>query len=487
MTAGRAPRLAVGLAWVALAAGLGASPAAARAARPLGHAGRWLTDGQGRVVILHGLNMVYKLAPYQPAAAGFDDDDARFLAGHGFNAVRLGVIYAAVEPSPGRYDDRYLAGIAATVRTLARHGVRTLLDFHQDQYNERFHGEGFPAWAVQDDGLPNAPDRGFPGNLTGMPALQHAYDHFWADAPGPGGVGLQERYAAAWGHVAARFRGDPAVLGYDLFNEPWPGTEWTPCALPAGCPAFDAVLGRLQREAIVAIRRADVRHLVFYEPDLLFNFGTPTHLPALGDPRLGMSFHDYCPPGRSDCRSFEDGILAHGGARSAQTGDALLVTEWGSAADVADLERVAGLADAHQASWLEWAYCGCGDPTGAAPPDLEGLVFHPRRPPSGANVRLPALRALDRAYPQAIAGTPTRYAFDPATRTFTLSYATRPPRGRLAPGATSEVFLPALHYPRGWRVSVTGAQVVGRRTGQLLRLRARPRSTRVRVRVIPSA
>src|SRR5690349_19188615 len=111
-----------------------AVPAAARAAIPPAHTGRWITDPQGRVLLPHGLNMVNKLKPYAPAATGFGEDDARFLARNGLNVVRLGVIYTAVEPQPGRYDDGYLAGIAKTVATLGRHGVYTLLDFHQDQY-----------------------------------------------------------------------------------------------------------------------------------------------------------------------------------------------------------------------------------------------------------------------------------------------------------------------------------------------------------------
>src|SRR5262249_33970080 len=62
----------------------------------LGHAGQWLTDSTGRVVILHGVNMVAKRPPYVPAAVGFDADDAQFLAQHGFRAVRLGVIWKAI-------------------------------------------------------------------------------------------------------------------------------------------------------------------------------------------------------------------------------------------------------------------------------------------------------------------------------------------------------------------------------------------------------
>jgi endoglycosylceramidase len=33
------------------------------AAAPLSQSGRWITDASGRVVVLHGLNEVYKVAP----------------------------------------------------------------------------------------------------------------------------------------------------------------------------------------------------------------------------------------------------------------------------------------------------------------------------------------------------------------------------------------------------------------------------------------
>src|ERR1700749_4514387 len=121
---------------------------------PPQHVGTWITDPQGRVMILHGLNQVYKVAPYEPSTDGFGDDDATFLQANGFNAMRIGVIWAAVEPTPGHYDDAYLDSIASTVSTLAAHGIVSLLDFHQDLYNEQFQGEGAPAWAVQDGGLP---------------------------------------------------------------------------------------------------------------------------------------------------------------------------------------------------------------------------------------------------------------------------------------------------------------------------------------------
>src|SRR6478735_8095083 len=93
---------------------------------PFGHAGRFITDSSGRVFTTHGVNLVYKVAPYEPSVTGFGEDDAAFLEREGFNSVRLGIIYKAVEPQPGVYDDAYLAKIAQTAALLERHGIAPL-------------------------------------------------------------------------------------------------------------------------------------------------------------------------------------------------------------------------------------------------------------------------------------------------------------------------------------------------------------------------
>ena len=313
-----------------------AAPASAAPGAHPGHAGRWITDSRGRVLDLHGVNMVYKQAPYYPSVAGFGDDDAAFLASEGYDTVRVGIIYKAVEPQPGVYNDAYLAQIADTVRTLGRHGIWSMLDFHQDMYNERFQGEGWPDWAVQDDGLPAEPKNGFPLNYLTMPALQHAFDHFWANSPGPGGVGLQDRYAAAWRHVAAYFRHTPWVLGYELLNEPWPGTTWAQCVNPQGCPFFDALLTQFNKRSVAAIRQADPTTLVWYEPNVLFNSGADTRLGNVGDSHAGFAFHDYCLAASGDnyprdaCIASDNMVFANALKRAAATGDALALTEFGA-------------------------------------------------------------------------------------------------------------------------------------------------------------
>ena len=448
------------------------APAAVAApALPLGHAGRWITDAQGRVVNLHGINMVYKRAPYAPDATGFGDDDAAFLAAEGFNAVRLGVIYKAVEPEPGVYDDAYLDRIRSTVDVLAAHGVVALLDFHQDMYNERFQGEGWPDWAVMDDGLPAEPASGFPNNYLLMPALQHAFDHFFANDGA-----LQDRYAAAWGHVAQRFRDAPNVLGYDLLNEPWPGSTWQDCINPTGCPANDAKLEAFDRRVLAAIRAADPRGLVWHEPFVLFNQGAGTSVKALDDPNVGFSFHDYClsaeqPASDQACAKSDDLVFQHALDRVASTKEALLLTEFGATDARSVLTPMVERADRTMVSWTEWHYCGCDDPTTSGPGDKQAIVLDPAKPPAGDNLKAVTLDQLVRPYPQVVAGTPESWSY--ADGTFAARWSTVGPDGRAATG-DSEIVVPARAYPAGYAAQVQGGSIVSAKGDRRLRVAACP-------------
>jgi endoglycosylceramidase len=460
-------------------------------------------------VILHGVNMVNKKPPYSPAATGFGDDDAAFLQRNGFNAVRLGLIYKGVEPNPGVYDDAYLDQIAQTESDLTRHGVFSQLDFHQDMYNERFQGEGWPDWAVQDDGLPNAPQLGFPANYFGMPALLRAFDHFWANDPGPGGVGLQDRYAAAWGHVAARFASARHTLGFDVMNEPWPGTPFATCLAVTGCPAFDT--GKLEpfyRRVLAQIRRVESQKLVWYEPNVLFNFGAETNLPGFGDPSTGFSFHFYCTPGlavpatnATNCDAQGERVFTNADKRSQTTGDALMLTEFGATDDLSTISQNVRQADQHMVSWEYWHYCDCLDPTTTGS-GTQAIVIDPNRPPTGDNVKQAKLDVLAKPYPQLVAGTPSGYGFDPASGRFQLAYSTKGPTGRnfarrhrrrakpkrsraARKSRQTQIFLGQAHYPDGYRVSVDGGGIASKPGASLLKVIACPRRRSVTVTVSP--
>ena len=502
------------------AAALFVSSAQAAPTAPLGHAGRWITDANGRVVILHGMNMVYKRPPYHPAAAGFGDDDAAFLQHNGFDAVRLGLIYKAVEPTPGGYDDAYLTQIAHTEADLARHGVFTQLDFHQDLYNERFGGEGWPDWAVQDDGLPAVPNVGFPGNYLAMPALNRAFDHFWANDPGPGGVGLQDRYASAWEHAAAYFASSKHTLGFDLMNEPWPGSVYATCTVPTGCPAFDqGTLAPFYRRVISRIRAVDHQKLLWYEPNVLFDFGADTNLPDLGDRSAGISFHVYClagliaGTGGVACPTLTDRVFQNADAHARATGNPSILSEFGATDDLASIRSNVQQADQHMVSWEYWHYCECADPTTQGS-GVQGVVIDPSQPPTGSNLKQAKLDVLSEPYPQVIAGTPSGYGFDPATSSFHLSYSTKGPGGtdfsrpvsgrkhrrhkagaarkrhRRRPrgkSAETQIFVGGDNYPGGYSVSVTGGGIASQPGAPLLRILACPGRSAIDVTVQPAS
>ena len=440
------------------------APAAASPTPPLSTQGRWLVDADGRVVISHGVNMVYKRPPYVPSRTGFGADDAAFLRRHGFNSVRLGTIYTAVEPRPGVYDDAYLDEVAATERLLARERIFTQFDFHQDLFNERFGGEGFPDWATKDDGFPAEPLTGFPFTYVSSPGGNRAWDNLWANTHG-----LQERFAAAWGRVAARFKGLPWSMGYDLINEPWAGNQWSTCASTEGCRAFEeGPLADLQRKATAAIREHDRSSIVWYEPVVTSQFGTKYWSPTPnGDTNTAFSFHIYCLVGAASepqsCDALEQLSMDNAQARANANDDPSMLSEFGATTDLRVVERQVDRADRAMISWKWWHYCACDDPTTAGPGDVQAIVSDPAKPPEGANVFEDKLRALVRPYPQAIAGVPVAYGFDRAARTFTLQYAAKP--------GVTEVFVPELQYPGGYAVEVSGATVVSPVRSRVLMLR----------------
>jgi endoglycosylceramidase len=138
-------------------------------------------------------------------------------------------------------------------------------------------------------------------------------------------------------------------------------------------------------------------------------------------------------------------------------------------------------------SWQEWHYCDCADPTTSGP-GVQSLVVDPSKPPSGDNVKRAKLAVLARPYPHAVAGTPTGYGFDPATKRFHLEYSTTTPNGqRLGRGRLTEVFLPRIQYAHGhYEVHVEGADVVSNRRAKVLLLKRDRGATKVALTVLPA-
>lgn len=472
-------------------AGLGTAPTpavAAGPAEPLGHAGRWITDAEGRVVVLHGFNTVPWNETVQPKDMGMGPDNAEWLAENGFNTIRLGLYYARVEPQMGVYDDAYLEDYLRVQKELADQGIFSLLVMHQDQLNPRFGdgnpglpSRGFPDWFIRDDGFPNTRTDYPQGYLTN-PALNRAYDNIWQDFDPGDGQTAQEHFAEGWQRVARAFEGRPGLLGYDIFNEPWPGSAAASCASPAGCPpgGFDqTLLTDFNRRITAALRAEDPEHLIFYEPNLQFNFGAQTQVGDPGDENAGFSFHNYClsmlqpgEPTYDQCEVGEALNLDNALAHSEQTGSALLLTEFMSFRPPL-VRRMMRLTDERMLSWQSWDYYGDFSPI----PEQEEPY-----------------RYMIRPYPQLVSGTPLNWSFDEEGKVFDFSYeptrvdgegAVLDAPARFPAGSITEVFVPEQDYPDGYGVAVAGAEVISQPGDRLLRLRSCSGATRIQLQVAP--
>lgn len=435
----------------------------------------FIRDGLGRAVFFHGVNAVWKQAPYYPpssiysgdpvapAQSYFDGRDGDLFEQLGFNTVRLGLIWKGVEPTRGVFDDGYLLHMVEITDMLAAHHVAVLLDFHQDLFNELFQGEGFPDWAVSEIARDTAPTAkaGFPANYF-TPPVMNAFDSLWADKS------LWTDYAAAWQHVAHYFAARSNVLGYDLLNEPWPGTQWETCANPVGCPAFQlAILQPFEEQLAGGIRAGEAGSrtsaaITFWEPDVTNDFGTQNSIGTLSpfaDANNGISFHNYCLAGGTvpsvtrdedpECAQVEPITFQNQQAAAKVNHSALLLTEFGASDETGDIARILAGADANMVSWQYWQYGAWSDPTGN--PGAEGL-FNNDLDRFGTSGMRPKAALLFRPYPQAVAGTPTGWTWDTDGRVFDLTY-----QNDAALTAPTILYVPlARDYGNSYAIAATG-------------------------------
>ncbi|GIP34783.1 hypothetical protein J2TS4_39930 [Paenibacillus sp. J2TS4] len=185
--------------------------------------GQRIVTEDGAQVILNGINLVCK-----DKKKGYVEPctESLFAWFHeqGFNVIRLGLIWDGVEPEPGVYDDEYLAKIKQQIVWAERHGIYVFLDMHQDLYSSLY-GDGAPLWATITDDLPHIIGAIWSDAYLESPAVNRALDHFWQNTPASDGVGLQDHYAAMWKHIAQFFADCSNIIGYDMMNEPYPGSS----------------------------------------------------------------------------------------------------------------------------------------------------------------------------------------------------------------------------------------------------------------------
>lgn len=384
-------------------------------------------------MILRGANVSgrHKYAPYfdfhEPA------DFERMREEWGMNSVRFLILWAAIEPEEGVYDDAYLDAVAERMQWLADAGLLVVLDMHQDLYGEGFGGDGAPLWtcdqAHYDAYEPTEP---WFANYANEHVVA-CYDGFWSSES------LLAHYEEAWRRVAERLADSPAVIGVDPMNEPFWGST-----APSTFEQQD--LGALYERVIAAVRESAPHWVAFLEPSASRNLGISTSLEPFSFSDIVYSPHSY-------------DSLAEGGEGFDDERRDALVSNYSLFRQEADwldaalwIGEYGGIAsDPGIVEYMDAQYDGAGGVSAGTcywtytKSDGYGMLD------ADGNDKPELLDTLVRPYPARVAGTPISYGFDESTRTFTLDY--EPDHGVAAP---TEIVVPARVYPDGFEVDCGG-------------------------------
>jgi endoglucanase len=178
-------------------------------------------------------------------------EDVRFIKQSGFNSVRVPFNYRlfVTEGDPQRLEGVGYEMLDRVVGWCRREGVYVILDMH-----------------------------GAPGGQTG-----DNIDDSWGYPFLFESVEAQELTVNIWRKIAARYRDEPTVIGYDLLNEP--------VAHYFDAAHFNPKLEPLYKKIVAGIREVDRNHVVFLggaQWDTNFKvFGPPF------DDKLAYTFHKY--------------------------------------------------------------------------------------------------------------------------------------------------------------------------------------------------
>ncbi len=414
-------------------------------------AGR-LADAGGREITLRGVNAradgIFDVTfddgrlPLEPIP-GFDEGDCARMQSLGFNLLRLPINWSGLEPTEGAYSDAYLQRIADVVDACGAHGILVLLDFHQDGFSKEIGQDGAPRWVLDLLLGPNDyPYLGGPlDDLSARrfaPSTLTAFSDFFQNESN-----VQDRFAAAAVVVAQRFRKHPAVLGYEIMNEP----------LPTLTPNGAALLQAFHLRVTAAIRRVDRRHFVVFEPDTVRNLTNSAPIPTAPYPDRHAIYAPHVYTGVFDGQTYTGGAalltpsMEHAAAEAAGWNAPLLIGEYGIDPNhpyanewiTTELD----LQDRLRASSTFWVWEEISE-------GRWGLFDGESDEPGGE--RIARTTALSRTYARAVPGRVVEHTFDSAANTLRLRYDGR---GR----GPVELFVPARRYPNGFTLRCDGAVV----------------------------
>lgn len=188
-------------------------------------------DSSGRERIFNGVNICDKGGEREDRSSFFYPCDAAFLDKFkklGFNLIRLGMTWETIEPEKGQFNISYLESVKEILDRCAEREIYVFLDMHQDLYSSfgLGIGDGAPHWACLSDGYTQKRPKVVwaEGYFWGK-AVHRSFDNFWANAKIDEGGGVLDYFARMWQFVTDKFKDHPALFGFDILNEPFPGTD----------------------------------------------------------------------------------------------------------------------------------------------------------------------------------------------------------------------------------------------------------------------
>jgi endoglycosylceramidase len=237
----------------------------------------YITDTYGRICIYHGVNV----ANCSKSTTGYlpwhTKDDFSRLNTWGFNLVRFLVFWDAIEPSMDSTNFDYLRGVAQRIQWLKELGIDAVIDLHQDLFSKKYTGDGFPGWTIRDDGKAFTPQQPWNKNYL-QPAVLACFNNFWKNDT------LKQAYLSNIKRVVQYFDTFPNVIGIDVMNEPFPGTDLK----------FEQTSLTILYDSALAILKS-TRLKMFFEPVMYTSTGIPTLLKFKPDSHCVYYPHYYDP------------------------------------------------------------------------------------------------------------------------------------------------------------------------------------------------
>jgi aryl-phospho-beta-D-glucosidase BglC (GH1 family) len=274
----------------------------------------------------------------------FGEADVIYLKSLGATVVRLALNYRHFEPDsqPFHYLEKGFERLDQALVWCARHNLYAILDLHAVQ-----------GWQNTDWHCDNSTRH----------TLFWQHPHF------------QDRFVALWEQFARRYKGNPAVAGYNVMNEPVTNAPFGRFS-PEYQPDWDN-LNQVYRRVTEAIRRIDPEHIIFLEGDYFSSRFEGLEPPFA--PNLVYSSHNYNAGGFGpgpypgmvggehwDLEKQRQVFLNHSGTRYCQEHNVpLWVGEFGAAyngpaTEIPDrlraLDDQLAIYNRYGAHWTMWTY-----------------------------------------------------------------------------------------------------------------------------------